>query len=283
VTEKALLSGSWSGDKDMTNVVTYGDATDTTRGPSPIIWGDCPWSLIGTQKNQGAGGFAFYDDFSHTSVVTGDVYQMLGDNAPVKVVDTLDGHLAVTSGGTDNNQSMMAGTVDLAHISDADGEKQKLWFESRWKISAITDVGIFIGLAAEADVAVDFLADNSGDLVAGADAIGFHVLTATPTAVGTVYQKGSAAKQAVETGVHTLVADTYVKTGFIYDPAAPSSSQIKFFVNGAEQLTKVTVANIAAATFPDSVNMTLMATVKTGEGTTKTATMDWWRVAQVAA
>jgi hypothetical protein len=178
---------------------------------------------------------------------------------------------------------MMAATVDLAHISDAAGEKQKLWFEARWKLNTITDVGIFVGLAAEADVAVNFLADNTGDLVATADAIGFHVLTATPTAVGTTYQKGSATKQAVETGVHTLVADTYVKTGFIYDPSRDDDNQITFFVNGAPQTTKVTATNIATATFPDSVNLTLMATAKTGEGTTKTVTMDWWRVAQLGA
>jgi len=267
----------------MTNYIQYRDASDTTVGPSPIIWGTCPWVEIKAQAAQGAGGFAFHDDFSHTSVVNGDVYQMLGDNAPVKVVDTLDGRLAVTTGGTDNDQSMMAGTVDLAHISDAAGEKQKLWFEARWKLNTITDVGIFVGLAAEADVAVNFLADADGDLVASADAIGFHVLTATPTAVGTTYQKGSATKQALETGVHTLVADTYVKTGFVYDPDRDDDNQITFFVNGAPQATKVTATNIATATFPDSVNLTLMATAKTGEGTTKTVTMDWWRIAQLSA
>ena len=267
----------------MTNIIQYRDVSDTTAGASPSIWGTCPWVEIGAQAAQGAGGVSFHDNFFMTSHVNGHLYQMLGDNTPVKVVDTLDGRLAVTTGGTDNDQSMMAGTVDLAHISDAAGEKQKLWFEARWKLNTITDVGIFVGLAAEADVAVNFLADNTGDLVATADAIGFHVLTATPTAVGTTYQKGSATKQAVETGVHTLVADTYVKTGFIYDPSRDDDNQITFFVNGAPQTTKVTATNIATATFPDSVNLTLMATAKTGEGTTKTVTMDWWRVAQISA
>ena len=52
-------------------------------------------------------------------------------------------------------------------------------------------------------------------------------------------------------------------------------------MNGAETATSVTAANIAAAAFPDSVNMGLLATTKTGEGVTKTLTLDWWRVAQL--
>ena len=266
----------------MSNVIQYkSSAANTDVGNSPAIWGDCPWAEIQNQVAQGRGGLAFFEDFTYVSVVDGDVLQMLGDNAPVRVVDTLNGRLAITSGATDNDQSICAGEVDLVHISDADGEKQKLWFEARVKVSSIADMGLFVGLAAESVVAVDFLADNSADLVATAACIGFHVLTATPTAVGTSYQAASQTKQAVQTGVHTLVADTYVKLGMIYNPNATDAEKVTFFVNGVPQTSFVTATNIAAATFPDSVNMTFMMTTITGEAVTKTLPPDWIRIAQL--
>lgn len=256
--------------------VTY-EAAGEAYGPSPIIWGDCP--AVEMLADPGVGDH-IYDNFALANLTNGDGYQGLGDTVPVRVVDTLEGRVSVTTGGTNNHQSLLATSVDLGHISDAAGEEAELWFEARVKMSAVTDYGMFIGLAAEADVAVNFLADNTGDLVATADCIGFHVLAASPTSVGTVYQKGSQTKQAVETGVHTMAADTYVRLGFKYDPAADDDSKIRFFVNGVETATKVTAANIAAATFPDSVNLAFLATAKTGEAVTKSLVIDWWRFAQ---
>ena len=256
--------------------VTY-EAAGEAHGPSPIIWGDCP--VLEMIADPSVGDHVF-DNFALANIENGDGYQALGDDVPVYVVDTLEGRVSVTTGADDNDQSILGTSVDLGHISDAAGEEAELWFEARVKMSSVADYGMFIGLAAEADIAADFLADNTGDLVATADCIGFHVLSASPTSVGTVYQKGSQTKQAVETGVHTLVADTYVRLGFKYDPAAEDAEKIRFFVNGVETTTKVTAANIAAATFPDSVNLAFMATAKTGEAVAKSLVIDWWRFAQ---
>jgi hypothetical protein len=256
--------------------ITY-EAAGTSQTPSPIVWGDCP--VLEMIADPGVGDH-IYDNFSHTNLENGDVYQGLGDNAPVYVVDSLEGRVSITSGGTDNNQSILGSMVDIGHISDTAAEEAELWFEARIKVSSIADQGLFVGLAAEADIAVDFLADNSAALVSTADCVGFHVLTATPAAVGVVYQKGGAAYTAVQTGVHTLVADTYVKLGFKFNPIADTSERIKFYVNGVETTTPVTGANIAAATFPDSVNLALMLTNKTGEGVTKSLVVDWYRFAQ---
>ena len=262
----------------MPTYTQYKDATDTTVGPSPIIWADCP--TLEMMHDPGV-GIHHFDNFQVSDIVDGSGYQGLGDVVPAYATDSLNGRVVLTPTGTDNHQTMLGTTVDLAHISDAAGEAAKLWFECRVNVSSIADMGLFVGLAAEADMAVDFLANNTAELVATADCIGFKVLTASPTAVGTVYQKGSATRQDVETGVHTLVADTYVKLGFVYDPAEEAGKQIRYYVNGAETATSVTATNIAAATFPDSVNMGLLATIKTGEGVAKTLTLDWWRVAQL--
>jgi len=262
----------------MPTYTQYKDATDTTVGPSPIIWADCP--TLEMIHDPGV-GIHFFDNFLVSNIENGDGYQGLGDNAPVYVVDTLNGRVAITSGGTDNDQSMLGTSVDLAHISDASSEAAKLWFECRVKVSSIADMGLFVGLAAEADMAVDFLDDNTADIVTTVNGIGFHTATTAPSTVRSVYHNGSGEATAVESGVHTFVADTYVKLGFVYDPAEADAKQIKFYVNGAETATSVTATNIAASAFPDSVNMGLLATTKTGEGVTKTLTLDWWRVAQL--
>ena len=263
----------------MTNITQYRDATDTGNGPSAIIWADCP--VLEMVLDPGRGDHV-YDNFALSNIENGDGYQGLGDNAPVYVVDTLEGRLSVTSGGTDNNQSMLATSVDLGHVSDAAGEEAKMWFEARVKVSSISDMGLFVGLAAEADAAVDFLDDNSADIVTTANCLGFHTATAAPATVRSVYHNGSGEATAVESGIHTLVADTYVKLGFVFDPdEADAAKKIRFYVNGAETATAVSATNIAAATFPDSVNMGLVLTTKTGEAVTKSLVVDWWRFAQV--
>jgi len=255
-----------------------GPSSDTSNGPSGAIWADCP--ALDMIADPGLGDHVF-DNFALSNLEDGDQYQALGDTAPVHVVDTLDGRLTVTTGATNNHQSMLATAVDLGHISDADGEKAKLWFEARVKVSSIADAGIFVGLAAEADAAVDFLDDDSADIVTTVNGIGFHTATASPAAVRTVYHNGSGEATEVEAGVHTLVAATYVKLGFVYDPNAVASERIKYYVNGTPTATAVTATNIAASTFPDSVNMGLMLTTKTGEAVTKSLIVDWWRFAQI--
>jgi len=256
--------------------VTY-EAAGEAYGPSPSIWGDCPILEMTADPRVGC---QMYDDFSLSNIENGDGYQALGDTAPVYVVDTLEGRVSVTTGGTNNHQSILGTAVDIGHISDLEAEAAELWFEARVKMSSVADYGMFIGLAAEADIATDFLDDNSGDIVTTANCVGFHVATAAPTTVRTVYHNGSGEATAVESGVHTMAASAYVRLGFKYDPAAEDAEKVRFFVNGVETTTKVTAANIAAATFPDSVNLAFLATAKTGEGVTKSLVIDWWRFAQ---
>tara|TARA_R100000458_G_scaffold31319_2_gene28730 strand:+ start:758 stop:1558 length:801 start_codon:yes stop_codon:yes gene_type:complete len=263
----------------MSNYVEYRDGADTSASPSPGVWADCP----AREFLEKGTGVLIHDDFirvTSDNVATVDSgLQLLGDNIPTMPVDTIEGRLTLTTGATDNHQSFAGTNVDLCHISDAAGETAKLWFECRMKVNSVADMGLFIGLAAEADFAVDFLVDDTADLASGADAIGFHVLTASPTAVGVTYQEDGSTKQALETGVHTLVADTYVKLGFVYDPDESDANKIKFYVNGAKTATNVTAAMIAASTFPDSKNLGFVATNKTGEGVTKTMNVDWYRLA----
>jgi hypothetical protein len=52
-------------------------------------------------------------------------------------------------------------------------------------------------------------------------------------------------------------------------------------VDGAKQGTYVTGTQIAAATFPDAELMTPMIALKNAHADDFTATMDWWRVAQM--
>ncbi len=79
--------------------------------------------------------------------------------------------------------------------------------------------------------------------------------------------------------MHVPVADTYVKVGFRYNPAAPAAKRIAVFVNGAEQNTYVTQTNIETATFPDGERLSPVWCVKVGAASESKAQMDWWRAA----
>jgi len=81
--------------------------------------------------------------------------------------------------------------------------------------------------------------------------------------------------------VATLVADTFIKLGFVYDPAAEPTKRIKVYVDGVEQSTYVTATDIATATFPDGEEMAPMAYVSAASASDGILTMDWWRIAQL--
>jgi hypothetical protein len=80
-----------------------------------------------------------------------------------------------------------------------------------------------------------------------------------------------------------LVADTYVKVGFVYDPSAVDDKKIKLFVDGVEQALGVTATQIATATFPDAEELAMLLATKTHtqDTTAHTVTMNRWACAQL--
>lgn len=267
---------------------------DTGRGPSMAIWASCPVLQIIEDPSK---GLYFFDDFVNPPSLSADSASTMYDtyidtsNTILGLAGTTanyGGILRLSADATDNDAPVVTtggGAGSPFIIGNTAGTAFKLWFEGRIRKSSITDnqAAFFLGLA-QAGTAADngLLEDDTGDVVNSISVIGFRVKNDNGEELDFVYQDAAqTAPTEVIANISAMVADTWIKLGFVYDPAETADKKIKIFVNGAEQSTYVTTTNIDAATFPENDGLTPTVGLKTGEATAVTLDMDWWRCAQV--
>lgn len=274
--------------------------SDTSREPSPSIWSDCPWDSL--EKGVRSGVYV-WEDFTSQDNEDGN------DNAYERYIDTSDtirnlvvdttalatgsrgGVLRLLTAATDNNAPVIQyqtanGTAPFL-IGNTDGAAWKLWFETRIRKSTIADNGLAFAVGlAQVNCAADngLLADDTGDIVDSISFIGFRNLHDNGEELDFVYQDGAqtAPTETIANGA-TLVASTWIKLGFVYDPFAPSTQKIRIYINNREQSTYVTTTNIDAATFPENDALTFVFGVKNGTAAAASGDIDWWKIAQVYA
>jgi len=274
----------------MTNNVWYGggQSEQTGRDRSPIIW-----EPIWRAEKEGSQCLHFFDDFenfaTHISDQNTQQYASYIDTGvTIQQLATIDlsegemGVIEVAGNDADNDEGVLqagGSTGVQVKISDTAGEDFMVVMEARMKKASIADnaLAFFLGLAEEGLTAAEALVDDTG-AVPDKDLIGFSCQHDNGELVDTVYRKSGGALQTVGTSVDTLVADTWVKLGLVYNPRARSADRIKFYVNGKEQGDKVTGTNIAAATFPDGEELSLLLATKVGAAAESKFQMDWWGV-----
>lgn len=279
----------------MTRTVTMKGnlgSEQTTRVPSPAIWGDCPWEEI---ANGMRSGILFWDDFVNQPTWTAGTgttlkYSYYGDTGvTINAIETYDesgGVLEICNNDADNDEGSIQCYGAPFEISDTAGADFKLWFEARLKKAAITDnsLAFFVGLSEEGLAAADTLVDNTG-VMADKDYIGFDVEHDAGEELNFGYNLSGATAVEKIAALDTLVADTYVKVGFVYDPLADTAKRIKVFLNGIEQSTYVTATNIATASgsaFPDGEELAPLLATKVGTAAESALHMDWWRCCQLS-
>jgi hypothetical protein len=259
---------------------------------SPALW--LPYRKAADQDPSSVG--FFYDDFEnfsrHISAQNTQRYSSYIDNSTtikqsaVLSTTNLDwGVIEVAANSSDNDEASITtggNTGVLANITA--GGPYGVIFEARLKKAAITadSSAFFIGLSEEGLAAADTLVDNTGAL-ASKDFVGFQVLHDSGAGVDAVWRK---AGQAVTnptngTDIATMVADTYIKLGFIFQPWASADQQLSFYVNGAEAKVYGTAANLSAATFPSGEEMALLFATKVGSPAESKLQLDWWACAQL--
>jgi hypothetical protein len=273
------------------------------------------WSRIRTKGTgaDGANGFFIADDFllfGQSVAVSGTEACYVSQAGQYKTWEDTGAavaQLATVAGGvitlgtdtTDNDQCSItqggagtgAATSVLGALSyDTVADRKLTVFEARWKVASVADdlSAVFIGLADD-DIATadNFLVDDTGAMVDD-DFIGFHTLhenggaTNANSILRFSYKKNGQTVQVPITSLATLAADTYVKTGFVYDPDAPASQRITVVYNNEPSSTYVTATDMDAATFPDGVMMAFAAAVKNGSGAASTMSLDWWAFYQEA-
>jgi len=189
------------------------------------------------------------------------------------------GVLVIATDDTDNDEMSFTGASGAGAwglISPTAGSDKLTIFETRFKVGQIGNTyNAFIGLTEAGCAASAFIGDT-GDL-ADKDLLGFYINEAAGNTL-TFVQQNAGDGVAIATKIAsagTLVADTYYKAGFVYDPTAPSSHRIKVFVDNIENATNLTAADMALATFPDK-RLVFTAGLQSATGAIKTVSVDWY-------
>lgn len=267
---------------------------NTARGPSPQLWGSCPADEITQNPTL---GIHIFEDFTHFPAY-------VGTNAANTT--SINGHKvywgAGTSVGPGCSQSateqggvFVLSASDLTNISGsiqmesgailANASVKKMWFEGRIKASTIANdtLGWFFGLL-ETGVLTTVIPVAADDTLSSHNLIGFHRDAGDGDMLDIKYRADGQTVQVVQADAVTLVADTYVKLGILYDTTADASQRIKFYKNGVDIGYYVTQTQCDAATFPDDVILgpVLASTAKTAAGA-GTVSLDWYRYAALFA
>lgn len=260
---------------------------DTTRMWTKSIWDNIPWDQIEAGEREGA---VFFDDFKN-----------LPDMAAADAKDTVwatfmtasgtikqgaaseHGEAVITLAAADNDEGYMATGGDTGgaykFIKQATAVPHLIAFEARLKVSTLLG-SAFFGFAEEGLVASAGLFSATG-VFTDKDYLGFSQVEATPTLLDFGHNKESGTDVKVVTGIHTLVADTYVKVGGLYDYRHAGAQQIKVFLNGVVNASYTTKTQIDDATnFPAGEEMVLFLGVKNVTDI-KVLTVDWVRAAML--
>lgn len=275
----------------MTNVVMYSgnqgsnDVNDNDSRFSPFVWKDCP---IRELKDGTVEGWIFEDDFCNPPVLatntaetaatgSGSYYGFTSDGGAFAVADEVGGALTLSSDG-DNEGASIRTIGRPFQISRSHG---KLWFECRLKTSTIDNDkhGIFVGLTDSLTLSATVPIAAAGTL-ADENFVGFHRLEGDGDKVDCVYKANGVTQVTVEADAGTLVADTYIKLGMIYNA---DTYVLTFYVNGVAVDTYTVVA-AAGTDFPNDVRLGLVLAVLNATASTPgNTTIDKWRCAQLAA
>lgn len=216
--------------------IMYGRAAALVSSrPSPIIWKDCP--VVDFLKDP-AKGFHVLEDFKKacfgaTTVGGFRFYSFLETGSALVLADDEKGVVQLRNDTTANDSTtLVTGNNTTGCITPANESAKKWWFEVRFKTVSITtaDIGFFLGLAIKGQAAdTKPLADTT--LVVNAIShVGFRVAADAGAALDFVWNL--AGQTAQETAsVQTLVANTWYRAGFKYDPV---TNKVKVYIDGVE-------------------------------------------------
>ena len=253
---------------------------DTDRGRSPRLWKGSHYEAIMTGDN--TQGLHWGDDFQDTPI-SGQKYVLLeaDSNAAFAPLTTVgDGRLTLTLATSANEEGNLIygdGTSIIGDITETSGVET--YFEARFKVSSVVDdvMTCYVGLAEAGMTGAGMQTDDSG-ILSAKDYVMFRTLgvnggtAGTNAVMGAAFNTDSGTEVGVITTADTIVADTFVKVGFVHD----GKSKITYFVNG---LANATTSDPSDTTFPDGEELTFACGAKLGTATTGGLfTLDWWHV-----
>jgi hypothetical protein len=188
------------------------------------------------------------------------------------------GWLSVTNDADDND----AFALVLRPFVKIDLDSgNKAWFEARFFLDATGDQGFFVGLAEEAALNRDVVADDCAALI-GESLVGFQSV-ASDVNVDAVFQlDGTAVEILADANQSTAITNSGVTVADFTDDAEHKLGMrfdgrhgLDVFVDGV----RVIRHDLRRANFPDDVDLGFVIALKNGTAAAREMVIDWVRVA----
>jgi len=279
------------------------------RGLSPALWRHL---TTGTSAPDGSGGGTWFGDdftsFTPVTVTTAAAQLQPGNGyyAYIEVDATVGSILPLatetggvvrfltstdSSDGADHQTSLTTGGYvgTLGAISDTAGSEKLTIFESRIRLTSVTDAAgsVFVGMGEEGLAAVATPhTQGAGQPLSSDDLIGWSINEADNDSLTFKYRLNGQTLTTAFTYGTALAAATWYKLGFIYNPRAEASKRISLYIDNVEQGTYITATNIATSSgsaFPDGEELAMIAAIiGSANNAPQSFDMDWWAFYQEA-
>lgn len=327
---RAIMRGMASKRYAVNDVMMAGNlAASTLRGRTPAIWSSCPWNEF---RGDPSKGMTFSEDFLMTgnatmssalaaSIGQWSMYGYAG--AQVNDAQKEGGVATLSSDGDQEGLALISSTGSFRMVTTSTlALNQKMWFEAKVSRSSVATAKgeFFVGLMAPTlasglPAAAQPITVTDDTLMTAGDLFGFHcnsstgvrggmteVAVAFGLTSGTVNYPTNLTTLLASTGQAVLVANAFVRLGFIFDPDGPvrrvtaatarqtagsmRKALIRFYVNGLEHPTFLTYEDVqnatAAQAFPTAFMCPVIAHMNTTGSSPATTSVDFIDVAQRA-
>lgn len=259
-----------------------------TSLPLSQFWSNCPATGSVKDARRCCG---FHDDFelfpligTQTTQIGHGRYKVFNTGAgtvvPVSAVNSVE-----TAGGilsialdTDNDSGAIAQAYPC-FLLPGTSDGKRLWAEARIARStiAVSTLGFMFGLAeTEQWTLATGVPFNGGDAITNAASfVGFRAEEDGLGVVDTVFSdRATSFTNIGDTEGGTMAANTFVNLGIYYDPTQEDKA-IRFYVNGVQTTTPMTLAQLLAKTNLDANALGLIFACVADSGL-GTGYMDWW-------
>jgi hypothetical protein len=270
----------------MANYVEYMDPSDSTRGPSPSVWG----SFAADKMQPGVSVHVFDDFHTYDNTATVGDYSLIVDSGGTSAI------IADEAGATDQPHSLGLlqldgdGTAqDGIYVSwpllaataaagpfRANGQDDLLAFEIRFKVDSVADdsASFQIGFTEEGTIAAGSIIDTTHEPLASSSVIGWRQDETDGDSAVPFYIEGGA---SISEGTgQAIAASTYYKMGFVLD-----GNRARWYLDG-EKVREIDNVNSETA-WPDADRFCFCVGSKVGTGAAAVETsIDWIRLGYVA-
>ena len=250
---------------------------NTDRYPSAGIW-----SYLDALNEREGRVVGVWDDFDTFPITWGTTagnwgrYKTFGSaGSACSDGDAVGGVLVLTETGDDEGMALATTGLPFQIINTGG----MLGFEARVQISLIANDGLntCIGLASSVAYSVGEPITTSGELYNTMAFVGWNQLEADGDQYEPVYQESGDTKVTVKADAVTMVASTWVKLGFLFEP---ERKLLTYFVNGVPLVDTVSISDTAAAEFPNNVRLGMCLGTIADDTSPGTFSIDWWKCYQ---